>query len=119
MNRHNKIKLSRNVAPLCLPGKKKYLNNIKTYDGKNVVIAGWGLTSHEGKTSSVLQKVTLTVMNHGECKRRYKKNATVTDRMICAKGSGRDSCQGDSGGKCFVCPKNSNRLFFPKGGFKI
>lgn len=68
---------------------------------------GWGLTEHGGRSSNILQHVTLDLFSYEECQTSY---ATVSTRrlpnglddetQICAGGrnSERDTCQGDSGG---------------------
>ena len=42
-------------------------------------------------------------MNNSQCKTSYEK-FTITDNMICAAATGKDSCKGDSGGRdtCFL-----------------
>ena len=62
-------------------------------DGTNLIVVGWGTTSHGGPGSDLLLEVEVDVdvscgLNPEE----------ITPRMFCAGSEGKDSCQGDSGG---------------------
>ena len=64
-------------------------------------MTGWGTMSSGGKLSSKLQEVTVNTMSNPICGGSSTAYASweITDNMICASASGKDSCQGDSGGK--------------------
>jgi len=63
----------------------------------SVSSAGWGRTSYEGQTSSVLKQTSLHTMPDrcGQIFRNYN-----NQKQMCAGayGGGRGACQGDSGG---------------------
>jgi trypsin len=65
--------------------------------GKIVRVSGWGDTKEDGYSSKFLQQVALPVLRRKKCKQLYK-TETITSKMFCAGKTGRDSCQGDSGG---------------------
>jgi secreted trypsin-like serine protease len=75
--------------------------------GRTATVIGWGATSENGATSSVLREVDVGIVTNAACEQAL---GGITSRMICAGGiSGYDSCQGDSGGPFFVS-KNSNPI---------
>ncbi|XP_018020230.1 trypsin, partial [Hyalella azteca] len=69
-----------------------------TYAGTTAVTAGWGTTSYQGTSSSVLLKVSVPVVTNAACQTSYGANYTIRADMICAGTQGKDTCQGDSGG---------------------
>ncbi|KAK3543593.1 hypothetical protein QTP70_023957, partial [Hemibagrus guttatus] len=85
-------KLNNNVNTIDLPKKNKILpTNLECS------IAGWGRTSQNSATSSVLREVTLKVQDNSECKISWGQNFD-TDSMICTASDGRHAfCKGDSG----------------------
>ncbi|XP_043976577.1 transmembrane protease serine 4a isoform X2 [Gambusia affinis] len=86
------ISLGDKRKPVCLPPKDLLLP-----DKAPVVVSGWGLLRENGKTSTILQKADIEVIDRKTCSNIY---GSISQRMICAgnlKG-GVDSCQGDSGG---------------------
>ncbi|XP_034656585.1 trypsin [Drosophila subobscura] len=66
--------------------------------GSKVRIAGWGLTSEGGSTSSTLRATQITVVRQRVCRQEYGSLASITKYMFCARGRNKDSCSGDSGG---------------------
>jgi len=77
----------------CLPPK-----GYEFEPGTKCYVAGWGLTSADGKVSPVLKSVNVNVIEDDWCSARQDHSPK---EMICAgaKGEGgRDACQGDSGG---------------------
>ncbi|XP_050293674.1 melanization protease 1-like [Anthonomus grandis grandis] len=96
--RVNRIRLNReNVQPICLPlGKKRN----KIYN--KVLVAGWGVVdTSTGRTSDVLQFVSLPVADRATCNATYRNhNIGLTYKQICAGATtdNKDSCPGDSGG---------------------
>ncbi|XP_039606277.1 granzyme K-like isoform X2 [Polypterus senegalus] len=66
--------------------------------GTECRIAGWGANEYNGKQSSKLQEVRVTVKDREKCNANY--NGEITKNMMCAgdDNGGHDSCQGDSGG---------------------
>jgi secreted trypsin-like serine protease len=67
--------------------------------GTDVLTAGWGLTTENGKQSLILREVKVPIIDNGTCKASY---SDLTENMICAGEKGKDSCQGDSGGPLFL-----------------
>ena len=65
-------------------------------------VSGWGSTKNglgQMIRSNQLLSATVEFKDHENCTNQYKKiNKAVTANMICAGGSGKDSCEGDSGG---------------------
>jgi secreted trypsin-like serine protease len=59
--------------------------------GGRVLAAGWGLTSENGKQSLLLREVEVPIVASTQCKTKYD---DLTENMICAGESGKDSCQG-------------------------
>ena len=75
-----------------------------SYSGADTTatVAGWGKTSENGWTSSVLRSVNLTLLDNAQC---ITYSIILADSMICAIGDpkgGEDACSGDSGGPLFV-----------------
>merc|ERR1739842_245818 len=60
-----------------------------------------GTLSSGGNQPTVLQEVDVTITTNAVCKNAYGSNS-ITDVMLCAADSGRDSCQGDSGSPSWV-----------------
>ncbi|XP_053677178.1 trypsin-7-like [Anopheles nili] len=65
--------------------------------GTRTVVSGWGLTSPIGSLPLNLMAVDLPLISQDGC-RSFWGAASLTDNMICASESGRDACNGDSGG---------------------
>ena len=85
---------SDSIWPICLPPR----NDLFTGDIATVI--GWGTIYFGGPTSPVLQEVSIPVWENAECNAAYPNNE-VFDKNLCAgdRQGGKDSCQGDSGGK--------------------
>ena len=87
---------NRQVDRIMLPNKFEYYP-----PGKMLMVSGWGkLNSESEYLPDTLQKVRVPVVSDSECRREYRRVATVTKSMLCAgyHRGGRDSCEGDSGG---------------------
>ena len=65
---------------------------------QSTTVIGWGTTSEAGSVSTTLRQVTVPVVAFATCKSDYASDNTITARMFCAAASGKDSCNGDSGG---------------------
>lgn len=85
------------------------LANVEPKSGNMVNITGWGALSESGSSPTILQAVSVPIINRGRCQNAYSGFANVTERMICAgvEQGGKDSCQGDSGG-----PLSSNGTLY-------
>ncbi|XP_031349469.1 trypsin alpha-4-like [Photinus pyralis] len=64
--------------------------------GRNAFVSGWGALYSGGPSPNQLQVVEVAEEDRAACNRAY--GGKITDRMICFKNPGKDSCQGDSGG---------------------
>jgi trypsin len=73
------------------------LNKDRIWSGMLAVVSGWGDTKQGGRNSQILQKVLVPVVPQVECSWLYRQEM-ITSNMFCAGETGRDSCQGDSGG---------------------
>jgi len=95
-----KVKLTPEVQPICLP-KEKSISN-RNFDKTKPFVAGWGATSFNGPSSGTLKEVQIPVVTKQSCTEAYKKFRTVVvdESVICAGTArgGIDACQGDSGG---------------------
>ncbi|XP_053603890.1 trypsin 5G1-like [Plodia interpunctella] len=69
-------------------------------DNAPAIVSGFGTTSYEGASSSILLAAQVNIVSQRSCARAYLRIGTITSGMICAGGSDppRDACQGDSGG---------------------
>ncbi|XP_016957786.1 venom serine protease [Drosophila biarmipes] len=91
------IQWSRGVGPICLPPPGT--TSPFSYDIVDVI--GFGTTKFAGPTAASLQKVNLNVVSNQDCQTEYKNVATIYSGQMCTydySGTGRDSCQFDSGG---------------------
>lgn len=69
----------------------------------SVVVAGWGTTVFDGlDLSPDLLDVSIPVISNSACSNAYGVDGPITERMICAGATDKDSCQGDSGGPLFA-----------------
>jgi len=66
-------------------------------------ILGWGVSTRDGKTSSVLRKAKVPLIPELVCKLHYDDFRILSN--ICAGGSIQDTCFGDSGGP-LLCGEN-------------
>jgi secreted trypsin-like serine protease len=71
------------------------------YDNGTFTVAGWGLTSEGGSSSSTLRKAQVPFIDDTTCRKYYP--TLVPGDEICAgyQQGGIDSCNGDSGGPMF------------------
>ncbi|XP_017061276.1 venom serine protease [Drosophila ficusphila] len=91
------IKWSRGVGPICLPPVGT--TSPFTYDTVDVI--GFGTLIFAGPTSATLQKINLNIVTNQDCQTEYNNVATIYTGQMCTydySGTGRDSCQFDSGG---------------------
>ena len=66
-------------------------------------VSGWGRTGtfsiFASPTADVLQKARLQIVDQQTCRSIARsRDTSLTENMICAGGSGKSSCKGDSGG---------------------
>ncbi|XP_068083150.1 trypsin-like isoform X2 [Anabrus simplex] len=67
--------------------------------GKHVTAVGWGYIG-ENKTTDILQKVNLEIMNIRQCKKYIRPTIPIDRRVVCTlpRLNGKGTCEGDSGG---------------------
>ncbi|XP_026737128.1 trypsin-1-like [Trichoplusia ni] len=89
------ITFSISVAPVAIPRESFNLPV-----GTEAIVSGFGTTSYEGSSSSVLLAARVQIVDQQTCMRAYMRIGAVTSGMVCAHGVNplRDACQGDSGG---------------------
>uniref|UniRef100_A0A1I8PFQ3 Peptidase S1 domain-containing protein n=2 Tax=Stomoxys calcitrans TaxID=35570 RepID=A0A1I8PFQ3_STOCA len=94
------------IRPICLP-----VGTNHNFDFKPAIVAGWGLTSDGGSSSSYLREVTVPVLTNAQCK-ATSYQSMIVETMLCAGylEGGKDACQGDSGGPLIVRESNFFRL---------
>lgn len=95
------IKLDKEVterAPI------KVNNNPNIPPGVQTDAIGWGRLAEGGATTSILQEVTLPIVNNQKCAELYGGTKFNKDKMLCAgvDNGGKDACQGDSGGPLII-----------------
>lgn len=64
------------------------------------LVTGWGDTLNGKASTHKLHGTEIPIYPQEKCKKAYRKQGFITERMICAgfQNGGKDSCQGDSGG---------------------
>lgn len=91
--------LIRLLTPIILNGRTKAViklppANDPIKEGSEVFVTGWGETKDYENSNFMLRAVTVLAINQAECAKRYAVNhEVITNRMICASSSGKDSCQ--------------------------
>lgn len=58
------------ISTICLPEGNHFLTD--NFVGLHPFLAGWGANKHQGKTSSVLTDVQVSIVNRERCKQQYK-----------------------------------------------
>ncbi|XP_043480699.1 mucin-2 [Leptopilina heterotoma] len=97
-----------NILPICIP------DDDESYEGHIAYVTGWGRLYEDGPLPSVLQEVSVPVINNTQCEAMYGA-AGYIERIphifICAgwRKGGFDSCEGDSGGPMSIQRTRDNR----------
>jgi len=91
------IKLGPRIIPICLPQSSSTI-----YSGSRCYISGYGSFKGTDHDKFRLQHSSILAQPKTMCD---ESNATITDRMICIKGTRVNACLGDIGG-LFVCQDN-------------
>ncbi|CAG9856891.1 unnamed protein product [Phyllotreta striolata] len=95
------IKLDREVEftdyikPVCLPNENSYYDT-----NTRVMVAGWGKTHFKGKSSQILKKAILPVVNRAYCNAGV--NRLIIGQICLGYGNGEGTCNGDSGGPLMI-----------------
>ncbi|XP_059475160.1 serine proteinase stubble-like isoform X2 [Neocloeon triangulifer] len=90
-----------NVVPICIP------EDDKNYVGETAYVTGWGRLYEDGPLPSVMQEVSVPVLENAVCETMYRSAGYIEHIpgiFICAgwKKGGFDSCEGDSGGPMVI-----------------
>merc|ERR1711973_633675 len=73
------------------------------YEGYLATVTGWGRIYSYGPFSDYLREVDVRVLSNSDCVNNYDwYSDEITNQMICAANSGKDSCPGDSGGPMVI-----------------
>ena len=80
------------IRPACLPK-----DTTKTYAGEDSIVSGWGRLSTNAEGPNKLHSVGVKVMTNEVCNNKWGNG--ITKEMLCAADTGKDSCEGDSGGE--------------------
>lgn len=81
------------IVPICLPTPE----DDRTETGQKLQIAGWGHTADNKNFSSTKHQLFVATLSKEQCAKKFQ--VTLSDTQICAGGdTGKDSCNGDSGG---------------------
>ncbi|XP_072391809.1 uncharacterized protein Np [Diabrotica undecimpunctata] len=97
-----------NILPVCVP------QSDENFVGRTAYVTGWGRLYEDGPLPSVLQEVSVPVINNTVCESMYRAAGYIEHIphiFICAgwRRGGFDSCEGDSGGP-MVIQRQDNRF---------
>jgi len=79
-------------------------------DNQPVRVIGYGLLEDDGSSSTTLQQVDVKIVDHATCQRgfRQQNGPSINNAIqVCAADTGKDSCNGDSGGPLFDATTNT------------
>ncbi|XP_047103197.1 serine proteinase stubble isoform X3 [Schistocerca piceifrons] len=90
-----------NIIPICVP------TDDRSFVGHTAHVTGWGRLYEDGPLPSVLQEVSVPVINNTLCESMYRSAGYIEhipEIFICAgwQKGGSDSCEGDSGGPMVI-----------------
>ncbi|XP_025222498.1 granzyme M isoform X3 [Theropithecus gelada] len=80
-----KVKPSRTVRPLALPGKRQAVAA-----GTRCSTAGWGLTQQGGRLSRVLRELDLRVLDTRMCNNSRFWNGSLSPHVVCLEADSKD-----------------------------
>lgn len=95
MKLEKNVEFNQFVRPACLA------ETFMDASEKKFIATGWGLTTHRGQKSNILQKVTLELFTQDECTKSYSQRYSALNRGIiepqqfCAgsHNESKDTCQ--------------------------
>ena len=83
------VTFTKTIMPVCLPSAST------NYDSREATTAGWGLLRENGDSPDIPHEVDVDTMTNTDCNGpNYSYRGEITSNMICAKETGKDSCQG-------------------------
>ncbi|CAH1364561.1 unnamed protein product [Tenebrio molitor] len=90
-----------NILPVCVP------QTDENFVGRTAYVTGWGRLYEDGPLPSILQEVSVPVINNSVCESMYRSAGYIEHIphiFICAgwRRGGFDSCEGDSGGPMVI-----------------
>jgi len=97
------------IYPICLP-----TGSPSSYENRDATVTGWGTLFSGGFWVNILRKVDVSTMSNADCRNTAYPPYAILDEMICARESGKDSCQGDSGRPLIVQKSGTN--YFEQAG---
>lgn len=110
---NKEVDLNDNVGMACLPKDAS-----SDYVGETVTVSGWGALYSNGPAPPKLQEVQQTVLANDKCGNyNQDKAGSITKYQLCAAAAGKDSCQGDSGGKYYKTIHSSHPALFTNSGY--
>lgn len=99
------LEWNRFVNPICLPPQ-----GMGTPIGTECMASGWGKDSdgRDGSYQRLLKKIDLPIVDTEQCQKKLRTTRLgpyfrLHQSLLCAGGSGADTCKGD-GGSPLVCP---------------
>ena len=96
------------VRPICLL-KSRYHDVNLTTPGSRATVVGWGLYTEQSSSPSLVpREITVSILENTRCNKQTI-GQSLTENMICAKGTKTDACIGDSGGP-LMCQAEDNRF---------
>ncbi|GJQ86787.1 hypothetical protein Trydic_g5580 [Trypoxylus dichotomus] len=95
------VKFQPNILPVCVP------QTDDDFIGSTAYVTGWGRLYEDGPLPSILQEVSVPVINNTLCESMYRTAGYIEHIphiFICAgwRRGGFDSCEGDSGGPMVI-----------------
>ncbi|XP_066147086.1 serine proteinase stubble [Euwallacea fornicatus] len=95
------VQFQPNIIPVCVP------KSDENFVGRTAHVTGWGRLYEDGPLPSVLQEVSVPVINNTVCESMYRSAGYIEHIphiFICAgwRKGGFDSCEGDSGGPMVI-----------------
>ena len=108
------IKLSREVnfnsyvRPICLL-KPFHHNVMLTNPGSRATVVGWGIHTNSDLNLAISPIETTVTIHHNSRCNQANTGRTLSDNMICARGTNTGTCPGDNGGP-LMCQADDNRF---------
>lgn len=104
--------LSDFIRPICLPPAEDGRSEV----GQQLLVAGWGRTEYSNFSPTKL-KLQIPAVSDRQCAAKFQTlRVTLAESHLCAGGeSGRDSCNGDSGGPLMDTFKDDSGQWYIKG----